>query len=102
MARSGSGELLGVASTARALSASSALPALELCTIYVDQGSHGTGIADDLLYAAVGAEDAHLLVFSFNQRAQRFYARHGFSQSGHRQIDPGTGLEEQQWIRRAG
>ncbi len=102
MARSGSGELLGVASTARALSASSALPALELCTIYVDQGSHGTGIADDLLYAAVGAEDAHLLVFSFNQRAQRFYARHGFLQSGHRQIDPGTGLEEQQWIRRAG
>jgi L-amino acid N-acyltransferase YncA len=100
VAESASGRLLGVASTTHTSGARDGLPALELSTLYVDQGSHGTGLASNLLHAAIGGDDAHLLVFSFNLRAQRFYAKHGFERIGRRQLDPGTGLDEERWIRR--
>ncbi|MEG8037043.1 GNAT family N-acetyltransferase [Sphingomonas sp. LR61] len=99
VAESASGRLLGVASTTHSSEARHGLPALELSTLYVDQGSHGTGLASNLLQAAISEDDAHLLVFSFNLRAQRFYAKHGFERIGRRQLDPGTGLNEERWIR---
>jgi GNAT superfamily N-acetyltransferase len=89
------GRLLGVASTTRTSAAQSGLPELELFTLYVDQSSHGTGMASKLLEAAIGDDDAHLLVFSFDLRAQRFSAKHGFEPIGSRQLDPGTGLDEE-------
>jgi GNAT superfamily N-acetyltransferase len=99
MALSDDGLLLGVASTTRLDQALGGLPALELSTIYVDERAHGTGVAARLLRAALRDEGAHLLVFSCNERAQRFYSKHGFYHTGDRQTDPGTGLEEQRWVR---
>lgn len=64
--------------------------------------AQGTGVASSLLNAALNEEDAHLLVFSFNKRAQRFYAKHGFERQGDRQIDSGTGLYEERWVRETG
>lgn len=99
VAESLGGKITGVASTSRSSDDSSRLPNLELSTLYVDREAHGTGLAASLLDAAVNEKDAHLLVFSFNKRAQRFYAKHGFDRRGERQIDPGTGLYEERWVR---
>ncbi len=93
------GDILGVASTASTDPSRSDLPGLELCSIYVDQRFHSTGISSDLMSAAVGQEDAHLLVFTTNRRAQRFYAKYGFVATGEHQIDPDTAIEEQRWVR---
>jgi len=101
MALSDDGLLLGVVSTTHADQTADGLPALELSTIYVDERAHGTGVAARLLRAALGGEDAHLLVFSFNERAQRFYFKHGFRPTGDSQTDLGTGLEEERWVRQA-
>jgi GNAT superfamily N-acetyltransferase len=101
MALSDGGLLVGVASTTRADQAMDGLPALELSTIYVDERAQGTGVATELLRAALGDEDAHLLVFSINARAQHFYSNHGFHPTGDSQTDLGTGLEEQRWVRQA-
>jgi ribosomal protein S18 acetylase RimI-like enzyme len=101
MALSDDGLLLGVVSSARADQAVDGLPALELSTIYVDERAHGTGVAARLLRAALRDEGAHLLVFSCNERAQRFYSKHGFHPTGDSQTDLGTGLEEQRWVRPA-
>jgi ribosomal protein S18 acetylase RimI-like enzyme len=92
-------QVIGVASTSRSSGDSSRLPTLELSTLYVDQEAQGTWVASSLLNAALNEEDAHLLVFSFNERAQRFYAKHGFQRRGDRQIDSGTGLYEERWVR---
>lgn len=100
--RSADGTLVGVASAARASAPADGLPALELCTLYVDQDAQGTGVADALLAATVGDEDAHLLVFTSNERARRFYRRHGFAPEGEPAVDPGTGLDEERWVRRSG
>ncbi|MDM7887527.1 GNAT family N-acetyltransferase [Curtobacterium sp. RHCJP20] len=89
--------VVGVSSTAP--SAEPGLPATELCTLYLDAAAQGTGVADQLLEAALGRAAAHLLVFSVNERAKRFYARHGFAPQGAPQIDPGTGLDEERWVR---
>ncbi len=101
VAGSSDGSLLGVASATRASSVQEDLPDLELATLYVDPVAHGTGLASDLLEAATGGEDAHLLVFSVNMRARRFYRRHGFVPVGAPQLDPGTGLDEERWVRRS-
>ena len=101
MALSDDGLLLGVASTTCADEAVDGLPTLELSTIYVDERAHGTGVAARLLRAVLGDEDAHLLVFSSNERAQRFYSKHGFHPAGDSQTDRGTGLEERRWVRQA-
>lgn len=95
-------QVIGVASTSRSSGDSSSLPSLELSTLYVDREAQGTGVASSLLNAALNEEDAHLLVFSFNKRAQRFYAKHGFERRGDRQIDSGTGLYEERWVRETG
>lgn len=61
---------------------------LELYAIYVRAAHHGTGIADGLLTAAIGAEPAYLWVLESNPRAHGFYARHGFRPDGARKLEP--------------
>lgn len=62
--------------------------ALELQQIYVESAWHGTGVAERLMQWAVGramqrgAPQLYLTVFDHNQRAKRFYARHGFREVG--------------------
>ena len=61
---------------------------LELQQIYVESGWHGTGVAERLMQWAVeravqrAAPELYLTVFDHNQRAKRFYARHGFREVG--------------------
>ena len=50
----------------------------ELWAINVLAAHHGTGIADLLMEQLVGVEPASLWVLRGNERAMRFYARHGF------------------------
>lgn len=92
------GELIGVASTIHQ-HVGHGLPDLELRSLYVDRAFHGTGIAVDLLHASIGDRAAHLLVFAANLRAQRFYAKHGFVCTDEENVDDGTGLQEQRWVR---
>lgn len=99
LACTSTGEVVGVASSTRLAAAPEGLPTLELTTLYVDQREHGTGLGAELLRAAIGDEAAHLLVFSHNERAQRFYTKHGFARRGVTQRDPGTGLDEERWVR---
>lgn len=92
------GRMVAVASTHRSLTARH-LPELELCTLYLAPEVHGTGLADRMMDATIGHDAAHLLVFDVNERAQRFYRRHGFAPVGGTLRDPGTGLAEQRWVR---
>jgi len=63
--------------------------AMELQQIYVLRAWHGKGIAGQLMEWALatarvdGAPEIYLTVFDHNQRAKRFYARHGFAEVGH-------------------
>lgn len=72
---------------------------MELMSLYLRAAYHGTGLADRLLTAAVGAGPASLWVFSANSRARRFYARHGFAPDGAEQVDEDTGLREIRMVR---
>ncbi len=62
--------------------------ALELQQIYVLSAWHGTGVAEQLMQWAVSearnrnAEALYLTVFDHNERAKRFYSRHGFEEVG--------------------
>lgn len=62
--------------------------ALELQQIYVLGPWQGRGVAEALMGWAVGlarerdAPELYLTVFDHNQRAKRFYARHGFEEVG--------------------
>ena len=55
---------------------------LELESIYLLAGNHGSGAGQALLDAAVGTEPAFLLVAADNPRARRFYERNGFLADG--------------------
>lgn len=55
---------------------------LELQMIYVLNRAQGTGLAQELLGAAIGAAPSFLWVFRNNPRAERFYARNGFAPDG--------------------
>ncbi|MCM3501225.1 GNAT family N-acetyltransferase [Microbacterium sp. P26] len=93
------GRTVGVASTSRGAPPLNGLPPTELCTFYLHSEVHGTGLAAHLLHEAIGVEDAHLLVFEVNERARRFYERHGFAAFGEPQFDEGTGLMERRMMR---
>lgn len=62
--------------------------ALELQQIYVLSDWHGIGVAEQLMQWAVSeartrnAEELYLTVFDHNERAKRFYRRHGFEEVG--------------------
>lgn len=74
-------------------------PAVEISKIYVLPDSHGAGVADALMVEAlerakvIDAKCVWLGVNQQNQRAQRFYAKHGFSVNGTKTFRLGTGIE---------
>lgn len=86
--------VVGVASAA-----AGADPPVQLMSLYVRASHHGTGLADRLLVAAIGAGPASLWVFAANRRARRFYARHGFVPDGTEATDPDTDLPEIRMVR---
>ncbi|MDX1890668.1 GNAT family N-acetyltransferase [Mycolicibacterium sp. 050158] len=74
-------------------------PAVELSKMYVSPGDHGAGVAGTLMTAALeaarslGAVGVWLGVNQENQRAQRFYAKHGFTASGTKTFRLGSHVE---------
>ncbi|OBF37670.1 acetyltransferase [Mycobacterium sp. ACS1612] len=74
-------------------------PAVELSKIYVLADSHGAGVSAALMTAAVQYAAEHdakcvwLGVNQLNRRAQRFYAKHGFTVNGTKTFQLGTGVE---------
>jgi len=74
-------------------------PAVELSKMYVLPDSHGAGVSAALMAAALdraGELDARCVwlgVNQQNQRAQRFYAKHGFSINGTKTFRLGAGIE---------
>jgi len=74
-------------------------PAVELSKMYVLPDSHGAGVSAALMAAALrraGELDARCVwlgVNQQNQRAQRFYAKHGFSVNGTKTFRLGAGVE---------
>ena len=73
--------------------------AIELSKMYVLPDSHGAGASAALMAAALdtakeqGVESVWLGVNQQNQRAQRFYAKQGFTVSGTRTFQLGAGIE---------
>lgn len=74
-------------------------PAVELSKIYVLPDAHGGTASAQLIDAAVGYARDHrancvwLGVNQENQRAQRFYTKHGFTVSGTKTFRLGAGVE---------
>ncbi|ORB68818.1 GNAT family N-acetyltransferase [Mycolicibacterium tusciae] len=72
---------------------------IELSKIYVLPGSHGAGASAALMTAALstakelGAESVWLGVNQQNERAQRFYAKQGFTVTGTRTFRLGESVE---------
>jgi ribosomal protein S18 acetylase RimI-like enzyme len=71
----------------------------ELYSINVLAAHHGSGVADQLLGAAVADRPATLWVVRDNARADAFYRRHGFHVEGATKIHEGTGASEIRMIR---
>ena len=75
-------------------------PAVELSKMYVLSDSHGSGVSAALMSAALtraaelDAQCVWLGVNQNNQRAQRFYTKHGFSVKGTKTFRVGTDLED--------
>ena len=72
----------------------------ELWAINVLADHHGTGVAQALLDAALGDDDAYLWVVEGNERAQSFYRRNGFAVDGGRKRDERLGVDELRMTRR--
>lgn len=74
-------------------------PAVELSKMYVLPDAHGAGVSAALMSAAVdearelSAACVWLGVNQENQRAQRFYAKHGFEATGTKTFRLGEGVE---------
>jgi ribosomal protein S18 acetylase RimI-like enzyme len=75
-------------------------PSVELSKMYVLPDSHGGTVSAALMRAALdystaqGAASVWLGVNQQNQRAQRFYAKHGFAVTGSKTFRLGSGIEE--------
>ena len=73
--------------------------AVELSKMYVLAENHGTGVSSALMDAALMAAREFAATYVWlgvnqkNQRAQRFYAKHGFAITGTRTFQVGTNLE---------
>ena len=80
---------------------------IELKQFYVLRDWQGSGAAQQLMAWVLnearrrGAEELYLSVFTDNQRAQRFYARHGFEEVGRWTFMVGTHADEDIIMRRA-
>ena len=76
----------------------------ELSKLYVVPGHHGSGLASDLMDAAValavarGSSTMWLGVNQENERANRFYGKHGFEIAGPKRFLVGERYEED-WVR---
>src|SRR5690242_1630621 len=74
-------------------------PAIELSKIYVLAERHGAGAAATLMTealqraAALGFRSVWLGVNQKNERAQRFYTKHGFTINGTKTFRLGAGIE---------
>lgn len=74
-------------------------PAVELSKMYVLAARHGAGVARSLMNRAIesaagaGARCLWLGVNQENQRAQRFYGKHGFTVAGTKTFTLGTQTE---------
>jgi len=74
-------------------------PSVELSKMYVLPGSHGGAVSAALMQAALdhatamSAASVWLGVNQQNQRAQRFYAKHGFTINGTKTFHLGAGVE---------
>jgi len=75
-------------------------PSVELSKCYADPAAHGSGVATALMTAVLdrarrtGAASVWLGVNAQNERAQRFYAKHGFVRVGTRSFTVGEQLED--------
>ena len=89
----------GVGSDADVQRAVTTEPAVELSKMYVLPDVHGAGASGALMTAALdrarqlGAAAVWLGVNQENQRAQRFYAKHGFVVAGTKTFRLGEGVE---------
>jgi len=90
----------GVPDDAEVARAVTARPAVELSKMYVLPEAHGAGVSAALMSAALqhaatlGAACVWLGVNQQNQRAQRFYAKHGFTVTGTKTFRLGAHLEQ--------
>jgi len=89
----------GVSDDADVQRAVTARPSVELSKMYVLPDSHGGRVSAALMTAAVehaarlGAVSLWLGVNQENQRAQRFYTKHGFAVGGTKTFTLGTQIE---------
>lgn len=73
---------------------------LELSKIYVLESAHGSGVADALMDSVVEVATSESLpsiwlgVNQANERANRFYRRHGFEVVGEREFQVGDRMEQ--------
>lgn len=81
--------------------------ALELQQIYVLADWHGSGVAERLMQwglteaRVAGASEIYLTVFDHNERAKRFYTRHGFEEVGSCTFQLGDRIDDDRiWRRR--
>jgi GNAT superfamily N-acetyltransferase len=71
----------------------------ELYAIYIREAHQGSGLADDLLEAAIDAHPATLWVYRDNPRASAFYVHHDFIPDGEERVDS-EGILEIRMVRR--
>lgn len=82
-------------------------PSVELSKMYVLPESHGGTVSSALMRAALdraaaaGAAGVWLGVNQRNERAQRFYGKHGFAIAGTKTFRLGTGIEQDYVMTRA-
>jgi GNAT superfamily N-acetyltransferase len=90
----------GVAADPQVQQAISIRPAVELSKMYVLPDAHGAGVSAAMMTAALDASRAlgaaclWLGVNQENARAQRFYAKHGFTVSGTKTFRLGGHVED--------
>lgn len=96
-----SGRVVGLVSSGPGRDDEPPVP-LELRAINVLAGHHGTGVAQQLLDAAIGDRAAYLWVADGNERAQAFYRRNGFALDGARKRDDDLKVDELRMTRRDG
>lgn len=92
------GEVIGIAIAGPARE-DNAPAERELYAIYVRQAHQGTGLADDLLQAALGDGPALLWTYRDNPRASAFYVHHDFIPDGDERADS-AGILEIRLVRR--
>ena len=92
------GEVIGIAIAGPSRDADGPPTEQELYGIYVRAAHQGTGLADDLLQAAIGDGPAALWVYRDNPRASAFYVHHDFIPDGDERTDS-VGILEIRMVR---